>query len=184
MLIQQLLQVTKLISKHFPPNRKFVKVFNKNTIKLSYSFIPNIRSKIYGHNNKIVQPKPTELQKLYSCLAKEGCPMNGLCFTSNILCQATINCSDSKYKQKRYKRICETTFKKHYANHKKSFNLIKFKNDTILSIEYWNLKQKQQASRLKWEIKGQYKTYYPTLKKCNLCLNEKLAIITIQTKTY
>ena len=41
-----------------------------------------------------------------------------------------------------------------------------------LSTEYWNLKQKQQAPRLTWEIKGQYKSYNPTLKKYNLCLNE------------
>ena len=40
----------KLISKHFPPNYKFVKIFNKNTMKLSYSCMPNIRSKINGHN--------------------------------------------------------------------------------------------------------------------------------------
>ena len=97
--------------------------------------------------------------------------MNGLLY------QATIKCIDSKYQQKRYKGICKITFKKHYANHKKSFNLIKSKNDTTLSIEYWNLKQKQQTPKLTWEIKGQYKAYNPTLKKCNLCLNEKLAII-------
>ena len=102
--------------------------------------------------------------------------MNGLCLTSSILYQATIKCSDSKYKEKRYKGICETTFKKH-ANHKTSFNLTKSKNDTTLSIECWNLKQNQQVPRLTWEIKGEYKAYNPTLKKCNLCLNEKLAII-------
>ena len=85
---------------------------------------------------------------------------------------STINCSDSKYKQNRYKEICKTTFKKRYANHIKSFNLINSKNDTTLSIEYWTLKQ-QQGPRLTWEIKGQYKAYNPTLKKCNLCLNEK-----------
>ena len=54
----------KLISKHFPPNHKFVKIFNKNTIKLSYSCMPNIRSKINGHNEKILQPKPAEPHKL------------------------------------------------------------------------------------------------------------------------
>ena len=42
----------KLISKHFPPNHKFVKIFNKNTQKISYSCMPNIRSKTNGHNNK------------------------------------------------------------------------------------------------------------------------------------
>ena len=109
----------KLISKHFPPNHKFVKIFNKNTIKLSYSCMPNIRSKINGHNKKILQPKPAEPQKLCNCLVKEDCPLNGLCLRSSILYQATIKCSDSKYKQKRYKGICETTFKKRYANHKK-----------------------------------------------------------------
>ena len=52
----------KLISKQLPPNHKFVKIFNKNTIKLSYSCMPNIRSKINGHNKKVLQPKATEPQ--------------------------------------------------------------------------------------------------------------------------
>ena len=76
--------------------------------------------------------------------------MSGLCLRSSILFQATIKCSDSKYKQKRHKGICKTTLKKRYANHQKSFNLIKSKNDTTLSSEYWNLKKKQ-APRLTWE---------------------------------
>ena len=44
--------------------------------------------------------------------------MNGLSLMSSVLYQATIKCSDSKYKQKRYKEICETTFLKRYANDK------------------------------------------------------------------
>ena len=78
---------------------------------------------------------------------------------------------------KKYKGICDTNFKKRYANNKKSFNLIKSKYDTNLCIEYWTLKQKQQTPTFTWEIKGQYKAYSSTFKKCNLCLNEKLAII-------
>ena len=74
-----------------------------------------------------------------------------------MLHQATIKCSNSKYKQKRYKGA---------------------KNGTTLFVEYWTLKQKHKSPRLTWEIKGQYKAYNLTLKKtCNLCLNEKLAII-------
>ena len=118
-----------------------------------------------------------QMQQPCNCLVKEDCSLNGLGLTSSILYQATIKCSDSKYRQKRYKGIWEATFKKRYANHKKSINLINFKDDTTLSIEYWTLKQKQQAPTLTLEIKGQYKAYNPTLKKCNLCLNEKLAII-------
>ena len=118
--------------------------FNKNTIKISYSCIQNIKSKI-----------------------------NGL---------ATIKCSDIKYIQKRYKGICEKTFKTHYANHKKTFNWIKSKNETTLSVEYWNLKEKQRVPGLVSEIKGQYQADNPTLKKCNLCLNEKLGIIDYPNK--
>ena len=44
-------------------------------------------------------------------------------------------------------------------------------------LEYWTSKQKQQAPRLTWEIKGQYKVFNPAVKKWNFCLNEKLAII-------
>ena len=139
--------------------------------------MPNIRSKINGHNKKILQTKLAEPQKLCNCLVKEDCTINGLCLTSTILFQASTKCNERKYKPKRYKGICETTFKKHYANHKKSFNLINSKNDTTLSIEYLTLKQKQQIPRLSWETKGRYKAYNPTLKKCNVCLNEKLMII-------
>ena len=123
-------------------NHKFLKFFNKNTLKRSYSCMSNIRSQKYCHNKKILQPKPTEPQKLCYCLVKEDCPMKGLCLTSSVSNQTTTKCNDRKYKQ-RYKKICETTFKKSYATHKKSFNLIKSKNDTTLSIEYWTLKLKQ-----------------------------------------
>ena len=63
--------------------------------------MPNIRSKINGHNKKILQPKPKDPQKLCNYPVKEDCSMNGLCLMSSFLYQATIKCSDSKYKQKR-----------------------------------------------------------------------------------
>ena len=61
--------------------------------------MPNIRSKMNGHNIKILWSKCTELHKLCSCLDKEDCAMNGLCLTSSILYQATMKCNETKYKQ-------------------------------------------------------------------------------------
>ena len=52
----------------------------------------------------LLQPNPTEPQKLYNCFVREVCPVNGLCLTSSILYQTTVKCSDSKYKQKKIKR--------------------------------------------------------------------------------
>ena len=42
--------VIKLVWKHFPKEHMFHKIFNKNTIKVSYSCMPNIGTIISGHN--------------------------------------------------------------------------------------------------------------------------------------
>ena len=61
----------------------------------------------------LLQPNPTEPQKLYNCFVKEVCPVNGLCLTSSILYQTTVKCSDSKYKQKKNKK---ESVKRHSRN--------------------------------------------------------------------
>ena len=49
----------KLVKKHFPRNNSFHKIFNKNTIKISYSCMRNISSIIPSHKS-ILRPKATE----------------------------------------------------------------------------------------------------------------------------
>ena len=85
---------------------------------------------------------------------------------------------------KLYKGICETTFKKRYRNHKKSFNVPTYKNDTKLSTEYWTLKTKQLNPKVSWQIKRRYNSYNPISRRCNLCLNEKLEILDDQDKNF
>ena len=48
----------KLINHHFDKIHTYYKIFNRNTIKLSYSCMENFKTKIFNHNNKIVN-KPT-----------------------------------------------------------------------------------------------------------------------------
>ena len=56
----------RLLIKHFPPGHKLYKIFNKNTLKLSYSCMPNLKAKIDGHNKKI----PTSKNKIMQLLEK------------------------------------------------------------------------------------------------------------------
>ena len=49
--------------------------------------------------------------------------MNGACLKESLVFYATISRNDKNYKLKLYKRSCKTTFKKHFGNHKKSFNV-------------------------------------------------------------
>ena len=167
----------QLIKKHFPKEHKFHKIFNKNTLKLSYSCIPNIKTKINAHNRNIVQNTLSKNAKLCNCQPKENCPMNGICLKESLDYYATISCNDKNYKPKLYKGSCETTIKKRFSNYKKSFNVPLYKHDTKLSTEYWILKMKQLNLQISWNIKGVYKSYNPISKCFNLCLTEKLEIL-------
>ena len=51
----------KLVKKHFRRNNIFHKIFNKNTIKISYSCMRNISSIRASHNKSILRPKAKEI---------------------------------------------------------------------------------------------------------------------------
>ena len=74
------------------------------------------------------------------CISKNSCPLNGNCLLENIIYIATIMCGKNNSKSSYYKEITENAFKKRYQNHKRLFNINKYKNDIKLSIKYWNLK--------------------------------------------
>ena len=126
----------QLIEKHFSKEHKFHKIFNRNTLKLSYSCMPNIKTKINSHNRKSLQNTPSKNAKHCNCQQKKKLPMNGACLKESLVYYATISCEDKNYKPKLYKGSCETNFKKRYSNHKKSFNLPLYKHDTKLSTKY------------------------------------------------
>ena len=48
-----------LVSKHFPKNHRYNKIFNKNNIKVSYSCTDNLQTIIKEHNRKIRKTRKT-----------------------------------------------------------------------------------------------------------------------------
>ena len=49
----------------------------------------------------------------------------------------------------KYIGLAETTFKKRFSNHKKSFNHERYENETELSKQYWKFKrQKKKPNRI------------------------------------
>ena len=167
-----------LITKHFPRHHKFHKIFNRNNVKVSYSCMPNIKSKINSHNHKILKNNTQQEEniKKCNCINKNQCPLNQQCLSTNIVYQANINSNLNNYKEKYYIGLCETTFKLRYANHKKSFNHEKYKNNTELSKEYWKIKSENGTPKITWKIIQQSSTYNQAQKRCALCLNEKTEI--------
>ena len=47
-----------LLDKHFPPNNQLHKMFNRSTVKVSYSCTPNV-----GFHHQITQQKPDQCRK-------------------------------------------------------------------------------------------------------------------------
>ena len=52
------------------------------------------------------------------------------CLTNNVLYKASITPNEENSKTKIYYGVSETAFKLRYANHKKTFNNIKYQTDT------------------------------------------------------
>ena len=76
------------MKKHFPRNNSFHKIFNKNTIKISYSYMRNISSIIVSHNKSILRPKATEYG--CNCRNEELCPLQNQCLTPKVIYEATV----------------------------------------------------------------------------------------------
>ena len=93
---------------------KLQKIFNKSTLKFSYSCTSNLKAKIDGHNMKYSKRHHLQNQSYATVWKKK---MRGVCVTENIFYCSRISCDDETYKPKLFKEISKTTFKKRYVNH-------------------------------------------------------------------
>ena len=77
-----------LIDKCFPTGHKLKKIFNRNTIKLSYSCTLNMKQVIDGHNKamikKTTKPEEDQPKKMCNCRNETECPLEGGCLSSMI----------------------------------------------------------------------------------------------------
>ena len=81
-----------------------------------------------------------------------------------------------------YIGITQCPWKGRYNVHTHSFRNEKRKNDTELSKYIWKVKQQNENYDLEWSILKQIPSYSNKTKKCDLCLHEKLEIITYKDK--
>ena len=124
--------VLLLIQKHFPHNHKYHKIFNKNIVKISYSYMANIKSIINMHNKEVITENKTQAVNC-NCVNKPDCSPSNQCQITNIIYKAKITSNLRHYNRKIFYRTNEGTFKQQYGNHKKSFNHKKPRTDTELS---------------------------------------------------
>ena len=126
----------------FPPKHPLHKIFNRNTLKLSYSCMPNIHKIISGHNKSVlskngsthatVTSSTDKSPKQCNCRNKTACPLSGKCLTPSVVYQATITREDSN-RIETYVGHTEGEFKTRFNYHTSSSKLSKYKHATELS---------------------------------------------------
>jgi hypothetical protein len=174
----------KLVRKHFPHNHKYSKIFNTNTIKLSYCCTTSMANIIKQHNAKILKSnKPScQDQRQCNCRSKPNCPMDGQCLSKCIIYKAEVSTETPNSVPMVYYGASESEFKSRYNNHTKSFKHTKYRNETELSKFIWNLKDNKIKHSIKWSIAAHASPYRCGTRRCDLCLSEKLVIIKAQRK--
>ena len=82
-----------LLDKHFPPNNQLHKIFNRNTVKVSYSCTPNVGSIIKSHNKKLTNTESKQMKDC-NCRKKEECPLEGKCRPDDIIYKCVVSYSN------------------------------------------------------------------------------------------
>ena len=130
----------KLLQLHFPKQHPFHCIFNKNTVKLSYSCTTNMDNIVKAHNTKILSKDDTTgAGKNCNCRDKTTCPVANKCRTTNVVYKATVKYED---KTQHYIGMTENSFKTRYTLHKSSIRHSKHRIQTELSNLIWSLTDK------------------------------------------
>ena len=80
-----------LIDKYFPKKHKLHKIFNRNTVKVSYSTMQIFESVIRSHNHKILNPQEQDRDdQKCNCSRKELCPLQGNCLIEQVIYRGEV----------------------------------------------------------------------------------------------
>ena len=164
----------KLVDKHFPRHHKLHKILNRNTVKVSYSCLPNVASQISSHNKKVLN-ETVMTPVLCNCRDRSQCPLDGKCLTPAVIYQGDINTNDGEHHK--YIGQSEPPFKSRCSDHNTSFNDRKYATKTDLSLKVWDLKDRGKVPNVTFSIVRRSSPYQPGSDHCNLCLWEKFHIM-------
>ena len=137
-----------IIDKNFLKNHKFRKILNRNTLKVSYSCLPNMSSIISSHNKKILGNQPnSQNNQNCNCRDKGNCPLNGYCLESSVIYKCHVQSSDVD-KGKHYIGLTGETFKERWNGHKSSFRHEKVSKATEFSKYVWSFPEISESSQI------------------------------------
>ena len=169
----------KLVKNHFLRSHKLYKIFNRSTLKLSYSCISSRSSVIKQHNYKVLSTTEN-VDQLCKCRNKESCPHNGKCLQTCIVYKADVITNKDSHI---YYGASDGEFKSLYNNHTNSFRHRHHEQELELSKHIWKLQDKGINLNGKWSVAAYASTYRCGTRRCDLCLPEKYVTARANHKT-
>ena len=109
----------KILNEESPKGHALHKIFNRNTVKISYSCMPNLKQKIDGHNKSTLRKTNAVPPKTCNYRQPAHCPLDGNCLKSAVIYQAIVATEDNRPAET-YVGLTENSFKTRYSNHKSS----------------------------------------------------------------
>ena len=170
-----------LVVNYFPPRSRLNKIFNSNTVKVSFSCMQNMSGVLKAHNNSVLRKKQKDNQQRTenrcNCRDKVDCPMHGNCQIQSIVYKASVT-ETGQVERNEYLGLTEMTFKKRYDGHMTSMSNERMEKSTELSkLMIWDMKRKNAGNSISWSVVAQTPAYSNASKPCPLCLREKLEIL-------
>ena len=165
-----------LLDKEFLKGHALHRIFNWNTVKISYCCILNLKQIIDGHNKSTLRKTNTIPPKACNCRQPAHCPLDCNCLKSAMIHQATVTMEDNRPAES-YVGLTENSFKTRYENHKSSFRDPNKRLSTELCRHIWNLKDTKIEYNVTWKILKQAAPFNPPSNCCNLCPWKKYFII-------
>ena len=196
----------KIVEESFPPDNPLHRKLSKHNLKLSYSCVPNMKSRISRHNQKIrdtarqaaaatrvageqqpaqrQQQQPEQQQQQQpgqqrscNCRVRRNCPLNNRCLlATNVIYQSTI-VRDEDGHVETYLGASQHWKTRYTTGHARDERDPNYRHATTRAEYLWQLKDEGKTYSETWRIIDRASRYNPITKRCNLCLKEKVYII-------
>ena len=167
----------QLIDTCFPKDNPLRKIINRNTVKVAYRTMPNMKQILSMHNSKVRYQEVEKPPPGCNCRGGRAvCPLQGACLTEGVIYEAKVTRLDNNTSEF-YTGVTVGTFKQRYYGHYYGFRHRSQRTSSCLSSHIWDLKDAGVDYNLFWKVIARVRGFNPTTRSCQACLKEKYYIM-------
>ena len=168
----------RIVDRHFTKEHPYHSIFNRNTIKLSYSCMSNMAAIIKSHNSHVLrasEPSEEDHRKLCSCTKskRDQCPLQQQCLVKNIIYKATVHTSGE---EKHYIGSTGRSFKKRFSEHSHALKHRNSQQATTLSKYVWKARDEGEDPKITWSVIHRIPEPRGPQRICTTCNLERMEI--------